>query len=130
MFDRREAVQGLSDSVARGKNPEYKGQSVVPKMVVDGKTPKPGKPGTGVAGGAGVGEVVDGIAVCRPDASEAKEMVQRLGARPQVLAHRLQALLMQQEEAEAISAPRGQLGQAHLYRFGLGMSGYSPSKKN
>lgn len=120
VFDRREAVQGLSDSVARGKNPEYKGQSVVPKMVVDGKTPKPGKPGTGVAGGAGVGEVVDGIAVCRPDASEAKEMVQRLGARPQVLAHRLQALLMQQEEAEAISAPRGQLGQAHLYRFGLG----------
>jgi len=121
VFDHQAAVKAVSASVAKGSNPDYKGQSIAPKCVIDGKLDrKPGKPGTGHSSGAGVGEVVDGISICPSEATEAQQMVRRLGRKPQVLASRLQALLMQQEEAEAIPAMRGQLGQANLYRFGLG----------
>ncbi|MHC5195128.1 hypothetical protein ACYSUW_15335 [Pseudomonas frederiksbergensis] len=119
IFDKRAVIQGISDSVAAKKNPDYEGQTLAPKCVIDGKAiGKPSEKGFG--GGAGKNEVVDGIAVCPEDAAEARVVESKLGRKVQVLATKLQAYLMNQEEAEEASSHRGGLGQNHLYRLGLG----------
>lgn len=121
VFDDREAVTTVSKAVQAGTNPNYKGQTLAPKCVIDGKLDAaPGKPGKGFGGGAGTKEVVDGMSVCPQDADEVRAMERRLGRKAQVLASKLQGLLMQQEEAESYSTHRGQLGQNHLYRLSLG----------
>lgn len=119
IFDKRAVIQGISDSVAAKTNPDYKGQTLAPKCVIDGKAT--GKPsGNGFGGGAGKQEVVDGIAVCPEDATEARVVEGKLDRKVQVLATKLQSYLMNQEEAEEASSHRGGLGQNHLYRLGLG----------
>lgn len=119
IFDKRAVIKGISDSVAAKKNPDYKGQTLAPKCVIDGKAiGKPSEKGFG--GGAGNREVVDGIAVCPQDAAEARVIEGKLNRKVQVLATRLQAYLMNQEEAEEFSTHRGGLGQNHLYRLGMG----------
>ncbi|MGE8065133.1 hypothetical protein [Pseudomonas sp. NPDC089569] len=119
IFDKRAVIQGISDSVAAKTNPDYKGQTLAPKCVIDGKAS--GKPsGKGFGGGAGKQEVVDGIAVCPEDATEARAVESKLDRKVQVLATKLQSYLMNQEEAEEASSHRGGLGQNHLYRLGLG----------
>lgn len=121
VFDDREAVKAVSTSVKAGTNPAYEGQTLAPDCVIDGKLDAaPGKPGKGIGGGAGHKEKVDGMSVTPMDAAEALRIEKCLGRRSQVLANKLQALLMQQEEAESFSTTRGQLGQSHLYRLGLG----------
>lgn len=119
IFDKRAVIQGISDSVAAKTNPDYKGQTLAPKCVIDAKAT--GKPsGKGFGGGAGKQEVVDGIAVCPEDATEARVVEGKLDRKVQVLATKLQSYLMNQEEAEEASSHRGGLGQNHLYRLGLG----------
>ncbi|MBM5458951.1 VWA domain-containing protein [Pseudomonas sp. P66] len=121
VFDGGESVGTVSKSVKSGTNPDYKGQSLAPDCVIDGKLDQPpGKEGKGLGGGAGNKEKVDGMTVCPVDVSEAREMEKRMGRKAQVLASKLQGLLMQQEEAESFTTSRGQLGQNHLYRLGLG----------
>lgn len=121
VFDDGDAVNAVSKSVQSGTNHEYKGQSLAPDCVIDGKLDQaPGKAGTGFGGGAGNKEKVDGMTVCPEDISEARDMEKRLGRRSQVLASKLKGLLMQQQEAESFTTTRGQLGQNHLYRIGLG----------
>lgn len=119
VFDKRAVIQGISDSVAAKKNPDYKNQSLAPKCVIDGKAI--GNPSeNGFGGGAGNREVVDGIVVGPQDANEARVMEGKLSRKVQVLATRLQSYLMNQEEAESFSTHRGDLGQNHLYRLGMG----------
>lgn len=121
VFDDGDAVQSVSKSVQSGTNPDYVGQSLAPDCVIDGKLDQaPGKAGKGFGGGAGNKEKVDGMTVCPEDISEARDMEKRLGRRSQVLASKLKGLLMQQQEAESFTTSRGQLGQNHLYRVGLG----------
>lgn len=121
VFDDGDAVKSVSKSVQSGTNPDYKGQSLAPDCVIDGKLDQaPGKAGKGFGGGAGNKEKVDGMTVCPEDISEARDMERRLGRRSQVLASKLKGLLMQQQEAESFTTTRGQLGQNHLYRVGLG----------
>lgn len=121
VFDDGDAVKSVSKSVQSGTNPDYKGQSLAPDCVIDGKLDQaPGKAGKGFGGGAGNKEKVDGMTVCPEDISEARDMEKRLGRRSQVLASKLKGLLMQQQEAESFTTTRGQLGQNHLYRVGLG----------
>ncbi|QHF00610.1 hypothetical protein LCG56_27975 (plasmid) [Pseudomonas cannabina pv. alisalensis] len=121
VFDDGDAVKSVSKSVQSGTNPDYKGQSLAPDCVIDGKLDQaPGKAGKGYGGGAGNKEKVDGMTVCPEDISEARDMEKRLGRRSQVLASKLKGLLMQQQEAESFTTTRGQLGQNHLYRVGLG----------
>lgn len=121
VFDDGDAVKSVSKSVQSGTNPDYKGQSLAPDCVIDSKLDQaPGKAGKGFGGGAGNKEKVDGMTVCPEDISEARDMEKRLGRRSQVLASKLKGLLMQQQEAESFTTTRGQLGQNHLYRVGLG----------
>ncbi|WP_439126019.1 MAG: hypothetical protein ACNJA3_29390 (plasmid) [Pseudomonas rhizophila] len=121
VFDDGDAVKAVSKSVQSGTNPDYKGQTLAPDCVIDGKLDQaPGKAGKGFGGGAGNKEKVDGMTVCPEDISEARDMEKRLGRRSQVLASKLKGLLMQQQEAESFTTTRGQLGQNHLYRVGLG----------
>ncbi|MDF9779200.1 hypothetical protein [Pseudomonas baetica] len=119
VFDKRAVIQGISDSVAAQKNPDYKGQTLAPKCVIEGNAnAKPS--GKGFGGGAGKREVVDGIAVCPENTTEARVVESKLGRKVQVLATKLQSYLMNQEEADEFSTHRGGLGQNHLYRLGLG----------
>ncbi|HFL7941977.1 VWA domain-containing protein (plasmid) [Pseudomonas fulva] len=121
VFDGGESVSTVSKSVKSGTNPDYEGKSLAPDCVIDGKLDQqPGKAGKGFGGGAGHKEKVDGMSICPVDVPEAREMEKRLGRKAQVLASKLQGLLMQQEEAESFTTTRGQLGQNHLYRLGLG----------
>lgn len=121
VFDDREAVGRVSKSVRAGTNPSYKGQSLAPCCVIEGSLDGvSSSEGSGKGGGAGNKSCVDGMSVCPADATEAREMAKRLGRKSQVLASKLQSLLMQQEEAELVHASRGQLGQSHLYRLSLG----------
>ncbi|WP_409287001.1 VWA domain-containing protein [Pseudomonas guariconensis] len=119
VFDDRQAVTVVSKAVQAGNHPDYKGQALVPGFVIDGKLDGP----AGVNGrGSGVGsnETIDGMSVTPMDAHEADEMKKRLGQKARVLASKLQALLMQQEDADSFTSIRGQLGQGHLYRLPLG----------
>lgn len=121
VFDDREAVGAVSQSVKSGTNPSYKGQTLAPCCVIEGGLDGvSGGEGSGHGGSAGSKPCVDGMSICPADASEARGMEKRLGRRSQVLASKLQSLLMQQDEAELVHASRGALGQNHLYRLGLG----------
>lgn len=121
VFDFQAAVQEISASVESGENPDYKDVSNVPKCVIDGNVvPAPRKPGDAPKKGAGSGWGVDGIAFCPSDPAEAKRMAEQMGRKPQILANRLEALLMQHEEAEAFASMRGNLGEANLHRLVLG----------
>lgn len=121
IFDYQAAVLAVSESVEAGDNPDYQGMSNVPKCVIEGSVvPQPQKPGEAPAKRAGSNWGVDGIAYCPSDPAEAKQIVEKMGRKPQMLAKRLSALLMQQEEAEAFASMRGQLGEGYLHRTVLG----------
>lgn len=119
VFDKQAEIIRISESVAAGNNPDYKGASMVPSMTIDGTDT-----GTStVPGGKGAGEereLIDGMPLCPIDIAHSREMSKSLDRKVQVLASRLQSLLVNQEEVDAFSADRGSLGDAHLYRLKLG----------
>jgi cobalamin biosynthesis protein CobT len=117
VFDGRKYIEELAESVDQGTNPEYKGQQAVPAFDVDGT---PVSQQSSLSAGKGV--LVEGMPVSPVDRENLKEMESCLDRKFQVLAAKLQSLLLSREEAEVYDSHRGQLGQAHLYRLGLGNS--------
>lgn len=117
VFDGRKYIEELAESVDQGTNPDYKGQQAVPAFDVDGT---PVSQQSSLSAGKGV--LVEGMPVSPADRESLKEIESGLDRKFQVLAAKLQSLLLNREEAEVYDSHRGQLGQAHLYRLGLGNS--------
>lgn len=117
VFDGRKYIEELAESVDQGTNLEYKGQQAVPAFDVDGT---PVSQQSSLSAGKGV--LVEGMPVSPADRESLKEIESGLDRKFQVLAAKLQSLLLNREEAEVYDSHRGQLGQAHLYRLGLGNS--------
>lgn len=119
VFDKRAEIIRTAELIAAGDHPDYEGAVMVPSMTIDGSAPGKGN----VPAGKGAGEereCVSGMPLCPADANHSKEMAKLMDRKVHVLANKLQSLLVNQEEAEEYSSPRGDLGQSHLYRLPLG----------
>jgi cobalamin biosynthesis protein CobT len=115
VFDARKYIECLAEEVENGEAPDYQGQTPVPAFNVDGESVSQQS-----TLGAGKGELIEGMPVCPADREIAKEIEGNLDRKFQVLAMKLQCLLMNREEADVYTTTRGRIGESHLYRFGMG----------
>lgn len=116
VLDMDKLIQQLASSIENGTNPDYPDADSVPAFVVE-----PGDVDQQPSTGAGkVGELVEGMLVCPTDKENARQLADTLDRKVNVLATKLQTLLLNREEADVYSARRGALGQSHLYRAGMG----------
>lgn len=116
VMDMGKVLQQLAASIQNGTNPDYKDAVPVPAFEVE-----PGDVEFKPSLGAGkVQGPVEGMLVCPSNKDRARELADALDRKVNVLATKLQAYLLNREEADVYSARRGTLGQSHLYRAGMG----------
>jgi cobalamin biosynthesis protein CobT len=108
VFDKAQAVEGLSEQVRKGQAEDYKGQPMVEQLEIDGVP---------LAGAAK--DFVDGMPVVEGDKLMADTIKQVVGRKAGVMANRLRALLVNREETETYTARNGRLSDKSLYRIGL-----------
>lgn len=123
VFDMKKAVQQLSDEIARGQSDDYSEAELVSNFEISGEVEsssdeknQSGKP----LGGAGsTPTFIDGMPVCESDREAAQVLRQRIDRKANVLATKLQSLLLNREEADVYASRRGQLSTKSLYRIRL-----------
>jgi hypothetical protein len=123
VFDMKKAVQMLSDEIANGQSDDYSPSELVTNFEISGevenssddKTPSVNSPG----GVASTKVFVDGMPVCDSDRAAAQALRQRVDRKANVLATKLQSLLLNREEADVYASRRGQLSTKSLYRLSL-----------
>lgn len=118
VLDMDKVIQQLATSIQNGTNPDYQDAAPVPAFEVE-----PSDVENQPSLGAGtVKDLVEGMLVCPADKEHARELADALDRKVNVLATKLQAYLLNREEADVYSTRRGSLGQSHLYRAGMGDS--------
>lgn len=123
VFDMKKAIQLLSDEIARGQSDDYSEAELVSNFEISGEVESssdekhPGGKPSGAAGSTPV--FVDGMPVCDADREAAQVLRQRIDRKANVLATKLQSLLLNREEADVYASRRGQLSTKSLYRIRL-----------
>lgn len=115
VFDVRKAIEQLAEEVGNGTNPDYVGEKVVPNFEID-----PEQVSNQNTGGAKPSDCIEGMVMCPSDSENAKALKDSLNQRVQVLAMKLQALLMSREEEDVYSSHRGNIGESMLHRLAIG----------
>ncbi|HHH9441250.1 TPA: hypothetical protein ACP32N_003187 [Pseudomonas aeruginosa] len=118
VLDMEKMLQQLAQSIQNGTNPDYENAAPVPAFEVE-----PGDVEFQPSLGAGqVKNMVEGMLVCPSNKEHARVLGDALDRKVGALATKLQAFLLNREEADVYSTRRGTLGQSHLYRAGMGDS--------
>ena len=123
VFDKSKAMQLLSEEIQHGQSADYSEAELVSDLEISGVVESSSddiKPDGKPSHGAGKTPIfVDGMPVCDSNREEAQAMLQRVDRKANVLAAKLQSLLLNREEAEVFASRRGQLGTKNLYRIRL-----------
>ena len=113
--DVRKYIEQLAEDVRYGNHPDYQGEMPVPDFEIDGEPVSQQS-----TRGAGKTDLVEGMLVCPIDKEISNEVSKGMDRKFQVLATKLQCLLMCQDEADVQVTRRGRIGESNLYRFALG----------
>lgn len=113
--DVRKYIEQLAEDIRNDIHPDYQGEMPVPDFEIDGEPVSQQS-----TRGAGLTNLVEGMLVCPYDKAISNEVSKDLDRKFQVLAAKLQCLLLCQDEADVQVTRRGRIGESNLHRFALG----------